>query len=108
MICPYCQHELDVDSMGCPRCGAEYPRTGGPFGMGIRTAVAAGAMLTVLSLILVDCVINYLPVGNGSPQQTMQAPPNLKSAEVNALLAKWAQHQQNTDLPSPQPLSKGQ
>jgi hypothetical protein len=64
-------------------------------------------MLTLLSMIMVDCVIDYLPDGNGSPQDTYQASPNRKSAEVNAMLAKWAQHQQSTDAALPQPVKKG-
>ncbi len=101
MICPYCQHELDVASMACPRCGAEYPRPGKPFGMAIRTAIAAGVLLTAASMILGNCVLSRLPTGDGSPQARLQPAPNFRSAEVNALLRKWAQQQQNTELPLP-------
>ena len=104
MICPYCQHDLDVASMACPRCGAEYPRPGKPFGMAIRTAIAAGVLLTASSMILTNCVLSRLPAGSGSPQAGLHPAVNAKSAEVNALLRKWAQQRQNTDMPLPQPV----
>ena len=102
MICPFCQHELDVDTMSCPRCGAEYPQRGLPLGVGIRTLIASGAMMLVFSVILVDCVINYLPGGvnstipTGSAQLPIQPVPNLKSNDVNQLLSTWASGTQNT------------
>jgi hypothetical protein len=108
MICPYCQHELSVVTMSCPRCGAEYPRSGMPFGMGLRVAAAAGAMMFVSSLILVDCVMNYLPGGSDSSmpamaeQQSIRPPPDMKSPAVSAMLARWAAQQQNADQPLPQ------
>ena len=107
MICPYCQHDLSVVTMSCPRCGAEYPRAGAPFGFSIRIATAAGAMMVVSSLILVDCVMNYLPGGihSGLPaataQQSIRPPPDLKSPDVNAMLNSWAGHGQYTDQPLP-------
>ena len=104
MICPYCQHELDVASMACPRCGAEYPRPGKPFGMAIRTAIAAGVLLTAASMILGNCVLSRIPASDISAQARLQPAANAKSAEVNALLRKWAQQRQNTDMPLPQPV----
>lgn len=106
MICPYCQHDLDVDSMACPRCGAEYPRGRKPYGVGIRMTVFGVAMMTMISLVLVECVFSGLPDLN-SPQQQLTAPPDFKSAEVQAQLRKWRQGQQNTELPTASPLRKG-
>jgi hypothetical protein len=101
MICPYCQHEIDVDTLSCPRCHTDYPRSGKPFGFGLRTAVAGTAMLLVCSLILVDCVIDELPGGpdssvpSGSAQLPYQPVPNAKSQEVVQQLQRWTQQQQN-------------
>ncbi len=107
MICPYCQHDLSVVTMSCPRCGAEYPSGGMPFGLNIRVAVAAGAMMLVSSLILVDCVMNYLPGGIHSAvpmataQQSIRPPADMKSPDVSAMLNRWAAHGQYTDQPLP-------
>jgi hypothetical protein len=112
MICPYCQHDLDVESLSCPRCGAEYPRPGMPFGMGLRTTLAASAMMVVFSLVLVDCVLNYLPGGVnstmpiGSSQLPSQTPPTVKSIDAQQQLDRWAQGQQNTAFAQPQPIKK--
>src|SRR5258708_6551706 len=105
MICPYCQHEIDVDTLECPRCFTPYPRAGMPFGFNLRKMLAASVMMLVFSLILVDCVFNYLPGGvdstipTGSSQLPIQPLPNTKSQEVNALLGRWAAGQQNTSTP---------
>jgi hypothetical protein len=112
MICPYCQHELDVETMSCLRCGAEYPRRGHGLGMGARAFALTGAMLLVFSVMLVDCVLNHLPGGvdstmpTGSDQLPYQLPPNLKSADVNQLLSRWAAGQQNASQPLPQFITK--
>ena len=107
MICPYCQHDLDVDSLSCPRCFAEYPGGSKPFGMSLRKAIAGAVVVTVFSLMLVSCVFSFLPSMSGSPQRQLTPPLNQKSAEVNALLRKWASQQQNTELPLPQAIKGG-
>lgn len=105
MICPFCQHDLDVETLSCPRCHTEFPRSGKPFGFGIRTAAAAFLMMTLMSLILVDCVLNWLPGGPDSllPTGSAQLPnhplPNMKSPEVNTLMNQWASGQQAVPLP---------
>jgi len=107
MICPYCQHELDVATLSCLRCGAEYPRAGRPFGYSIRTAIASGAMLLVFTLILTQCVLVYLPGGKysdlpsgASAQLPIQPLPGLKSPEVMRALARWSSGKQ-ADGPTP-------
>ena len=105
MICPYCQHELDVATLSCLRCGAEYPRQGMPFGIGLRTLAAATAMMLVFSVMLVNCVLDYLPGGpnstirSGSPQLASQQLPNLKSSEVGQLLGRWGAGEQESNDP---------
>lgn len=100
MICPYCQHELDVDCPTCPRCGAEYERRGGPFGVGLRVVLASGLMLMLSTLILVDCVLNYLPGGADSPfpataaQAVMHQQPDFRSPDVQRTIDRWEQHEQ--------------
>jgi hypothetical protein len=107
MICPYCQHDIDVDTLACARCGAAYPRRGLPFGIGLRTLTAAGAMMLLFSVILVDCVLTYLPGGArstislGSPQRPIQPLPGMKSFEVGHMLGNWGASKQNADQPLP-------
>jgi hypothetical protein len=107
MICPYCQHELEVESLSCPRCFAEYPRASRPFGFGLRLTVAATAMMMVSTLILVQCVVAYLPGGKYAviPDNSMifsgGTATNRKSPEVEKMLARWAAHQQNAEQPIP-------
>jgi hypothetical protein len=101
MICPYCQHELEVESLSCPRCLAAYPRAGAPFGTGVRVTVAAGAMMLVASLILVQCVVAYLPGGSHavlsaqSKLFTGTQPPDFRSPDLDRTLGQWAAHQQS-------------
>jgi hypothetical protein len=101
MICPYCQHEIDVGTLACPRCFAEYPRRGMPFGFGLRKAVVSSVMMLVFSILLVQCVFNYLPGGpesgipTGSAQLPIQPLPDLKGYDVQQQLARWANQQQN-------------
>jgi len=105
MICPYCQHELDVESMSCPRCFAEYPRASRPFGFGLRLTLAATAMMMASSLILVQCVVAYLPGGKYAtiPETSMifsgGTATNRKSPEVEQMLTRWTAHQQNAEQP---------
>ena len=95
MICPFCQFELDVDTLSCPRCHAAYPQPAKPFGFRIRTMIAAGSIMVLLGFILVDCVISWLPGGpdslipTGSAQLPIQPLPDMKSAEVSRLLYNW-------------------
>jgi hypothetical protein len=107
MICPYCQHDLEVETLSCPRCFAEYPRTSRPFGFGLRVTAAASAMLFVSTLIVVQCVVAYLPGGKHARLSADAkifsggTATNFKSAEVNELLARWASHQQNSEMKLP-------
>jgi hypothetical protein len=107
MICPYCQHDLDVEAMSCPRCFAEYPRASRPFGFGLRLTFAATAMMMVFSLILVQCVVAYLPGGKYDviPENSAifsgGTATNRKSPEVEQMLARWAANQQNTEQSIP-------
>ncbi len=100
MLCPFCQHELDLSGMRCPRCGAEYPQpgTGAGLGMRVRSVAIAGVLLTVLSLIMVECVFSALPGGVGTG-----ASPNLKSAEVQRARLMQQHHQQDSQNPAPPP-----
>jgi hypothetical protein len=113
MICPYCQHELDVETLSCSRCGAEYPQRGLTFGVGLRTLVAGSAMMLVLSLILIDCVLNYLPGGadstipTGSAQLPIQPLPDLTSPEIGHMLGNWQAGQQNASQTLPGFVKKG-
>jgi hypothetical protein len=101
MICPFCQQELEENSLACTRCHAFYPQPAKPFGFNLRLVVAAGSMMLVLSVTLVDCVINWLPGGHsslmasGSPQLPTQPKPDLKSPDVDKLILGWKQGQQD-------------
>jgi hypothetical protein len=105
MICPYCQHDLEVDGLACPRCGAEFERRVAPFGIGLRLAAISGVLLLVFSVMLVDCVLNWLPGGPDSRFATLQQlqaaePPDFRSAAVNGTLTRWSEHEQAmTGLP---------
>jgi hypothetical protein len=107
MICPYCQHDLEVESLSCPRCFAEYPRPARPFGFGLRLTAAAGAMLFLMTLIVTQCVAVYLPGGShavlpsGSKIFSGTQAPDFRSADVDRELGRWAAHQQNADHPLP-------
>ncbi len=98
MLCPFCQHELDLEGMRCPRCGAEYPVSGAGFGLRLRTLAIAGVLMTIVSLIMVDCVLNDLP-GSLAPG----ASPIRKSAEVMREMAMRQHHQQDSQNPAPPP-----
>jgi hypothetical protein len=95
MICPFCQFDLDVETLECPRCHAAYPQPAKPFGFRVRTMVAVGSMMMVMTFLLVDCVMSYLPgwpnstISTASPQMRQQPYPDLKSVEVNQLLYDW-------------------
>jgi hypothetical protein len=95
MICPFCQFELDVETLSCPRCHAAFPQPAKPFGFRIRTMVATGSMLLLLTFMLVECVVSYLPgwpksqIPCCSGQLPIQPLPNMKSPEVNALITNW-------------------
>lgn len=95
MICPFCQFDIDVETLECPRCNAAYPHPPRPFGFRIRTMLALGLMMTTMSYILVTCVISWLPGGirslipTGSAQLPIQPMPDLKSADVDQLIYNW-------------------
>lgn len=67
--------------------------------------VAATAMMLVSSLILVECVVAYLPGGSNASLPSGSAifsggtATNVKSPEVEKLLTRWAGHQQNAEQP---------
>jgi hypothetical protein len=110
MICPFCQYELDIEQMSCSNCGAAFPRTGtAAFGVKLRTLAVSGVLLLFASVILVDCVLNYLPGGpnssffaRGSPQAALGPSPNMKSPEVQALMQSWANGVQPSQNPPPE------
>jgi hypothetical protein len=66
MICPHCQNDLDVATMSCPRCGAEYPLPGVGLATRARTVLFAVIATTVLVLILSDCVLKQLTIDPSS------------------------------------------
>lgn len=107
MICPFCQCELDVELQHCPNCAAAVPHKGPEFGVKLRTLMVSGSMLLIATMILNNCVINYLPGGThsayfapGSPQAALGPGPNMKSADAQALLQKWTNNQQMTQNPN--------
>jgi hypothetical protein len=103
MICPYCQHDLDVQSLSCPRCFAEYPRSGPTFGFGMRISVAAGALLLATSLVLVNCVFTLLPGGShagvtaNSRLFSGTQGPDFNGTDAARTLRLWYAHQQAVD-----------
>jgi hypothetical protein len=107
MICPYCQHDLEVETLSCPRCFAEYPQASRPFGFGLRMTAAAAAMMLASSLMVVQCVLPYLPGGTYAAIPANSAifsggtATNRKSPEVEKMLARWAGHQQNAEQSIP-------
>ena len=112
MICPYCQYDLDDAEMACTNCGASYPRhRAGLLGIRLRLLALGGGMLLVSTLILVECVLPYLPGGAksgyrapGSPQVSISPRPDMKSADLQRLLQQWRQGQQPTqNLPAAPP-----
>ena len=109
MLCPFCQYDLNIEEMACPNCGAEFPRGGVWAGLRLRTLAISGGMLILASVILVDCVLNYLPGGRnsgfyapGSPQAALGPGPDLKSPQLQQLLQSW----QNNVQPSQNPAAE--
>ena len=128
MICPFCQHELDVEAMACPRCAAAYPRPGMQFRLKLRTLVLSGIMLLAASLTLVTCVLKNIDsktvvaqcitrtkggsCAASTRQTTLSAQSsqfggtNTKSAELTRMLSMWRKSEQPTQNITPSQPSK--
>jgi hypothetical protein len=119
MICPFCQHDLDVEEALCPHCAAALPRHPGmPFRVKMRTLAIGGMMMFTASLILVECVLDdiqsqtivpqcstFSTGGNCeirtttlflSPQGSQFGGPDLKGYDLQQLLLQWQQYEQPT------------
>jgi len=97
MICPFCQATLDAKSMSCPRCGAAYPTSGTNVMMGLRLRplLIGFIVLTLFSLMLVNCVVRRIPHAS---QAT-----NMRSPAVLRALTMMQYHQQGTQNGTPRP-----
>lgn len=102
MICPHCQSELAVEDFCCRRCGAPLRGLAAPFGLRLRTMAIAGVMLTITSLILVDCVLHHLPGGMAARTGIAQA-PDTRSTELRRLMLMSQHHQQPSQNEPPPP-----
>lgn len=119
MICPFCQHELNVDAGFCPNCAAETrTHVGMPFGVKLRMLLLGGATLLMTVLVLNECVLSniqsntivpecstFTTGGNCqvqtdmmqlSPQGSQFSGPDMKGPELQQLLLMWQSGQQPT------------
>jgi hypothetical protein len=119
MICPFCQHDLNVEEGLCPNCAAVYPRPSGlPFGVKVRTVMVGGVMTLFSVIMLFSCTLKYIQSnyevpacqtrstgGNCeistreawiSPQTSQFGGPDMKTPELQQLLLMWNNGEQPT------------
>ncbi len=119
MTCPFCQHELNTDTLACDRCGALYPVRGGmSFRFKVRTTLVGLFMLMLTAIFLQSCVITYINSdtvvsqcmlfttgGNCainsktqyiSQQSSQFGGPKLKSYDLQTMMLDWGQGIQPT------------
>jgi len=97
MICPFCQAPLDPKATSCPRCAAAYPGGGSGVmaGFRFRTFLPVFILIFLLSLMLVNCVLDRLP-------GTSDTGPARSPAVMRELLM-MQQHQQATQNTAQRP-----
>ncbi len=108
MLCPFCQYELDETQLSCSNCAAQFHNHGFTSLVGkFRTLLVSGALLVVATMMLHNCVINFLPGGidsgykaPGSPQVAYGPGPDMKDPDVRRLLLDWKMNIQPSQNPT--------
>lgn len=98
MNCPFCRADLDPRTMSCPRCGAEHPTGGTSVALGfrLRSLFVAFMLILVMSLILVNCVLERLP--SSSQTERLRSPAVMRELQM---MQRHQQGTQNTGAPPP-------